>query len=208
MTSVRLADARVHIDPVRAIRGDLHIESGVITHIGPEAASDEAPSRLRVDLRGASVVPLQVDGAVRARRGADPHAYDLVPGNSATFAIVSRRVRGAEVRGMLMIRPADLIAIVVAGEIVAWEGVPVVEVAADAAEDWEGVWEDASYTLEQHLLPGGRYSETRSGRTDAYTGRYWTRGDRIVYLDDSGFWAFGVRYRETLFHADFVMHRS
>ncbi|MGI5440451.1 Atu4866 domain-containing protein [Streptomyces shenzhenensis] len=54
----------------------------------------------------------------------------------------------------------------------------------------------------------GRYSETRSGRTDAYTGRYWTRGDRIVYLDDSGFWAFGVRYRETLFHADFVMHRS
>ncbi|GAA3671052.1 Atu4866 domain-containing protein [Microbacterium marinilacus] len=208
MSSVRLFDGRLHIDPVRAIRGALQIEDGVISYVGPERAGGETSAPPRVDLRGASVVPLQVRGAVGARRDSDPEAYDLVPGNPATFAIVSRRVSAAEVRGTLMIRPADLVAIVVAGELVAWEGEPVAGVTVDVAADWEGAWEDPSHALEQHLLPGGRYSETRSGRTDAYTGRYWTRGDCIVYLDDSGFWAFGVQHRGTLFHADFVMRRA
>ncbi|MFD1860783.1 hypothetical protein EHW97_11605 [Aeromicrobium camelliae] len=38
-------------------------------------------------------------------------------------------------------------------------------------------------------------------------GAYRTRGQRIVPLDDSGFWAFGERLDGVLYHADFVMTR-
>jgi hypothetical protein len=42
---------------------------------------------------------------------------------------------------------------------------------------------------------------------DACTGRYWVRDDRITYLDDSGFWAFGELRDGTLHHAGLVMNR-
>ena len=60
----------------------------------------------------------------------------------------------------------------------------------------------------QELRPDGRYSETRNGRADAYTGRYWVRGAEIAYLDDTGFWAFGELVGDELRHADFVMRRG
>ena len=61
--------------------------------------------------------------------------------------------------------------------------------------------------MTQHLRPDGRYSETRNGREDAWTGRYWTSGPHIVYLDDTGFWAYGQRRDEVLHHAHFVLAR-
>ncbi|MFC3456050.1 Atu4866 domain-containing protein [Amycolatopsis speibonae] len=72
---------------------------------------------------------------------------------------------------------------------------------------WVGAWIDQSQPVEQHLLPNGRCTETRSGRVDAWVGAYWTRGDRIAYLDDTGFWAFGVLAGNVLHHGGFVMTR-
>jgi hypothetical protein len=55
------------------------------------------------------------------------------------------------------------------------------------------------------LTADGRYDETRGGRPHAYEGRYWIDGDRIDYLDDLGFWAFGEFRGEELHHAGYAM---
>lgn len=59
--------------------------------------------------------------------------------------------------------------------------------------------------MTQHLTSDGRHSETRGGRRNAYAGQFWLTGDRITYLDDSGFWAFGQFHRGVLHHAGFVL---
>lgn len=68
-----------------------------------------------------------------------------------------------------------------------------------------GTWIDRTGYLHQALDPQGRYDETRAGRRHAWTGQYWVQGDRIVYLDDTGFWAFGEFDGEELHHAGYVM---
>ncbi|GAA4972148.1 Atu4866 domain-containing protein [Actinoplanes utahensis] len=62
--------------------------------------------------------------------------------------------------------------------------------------------------LHQELLAEGRYDETRGGRRHAYTGRHRLDGDRIDYLDDSGFYAIGSFLGEELYHAEFVMRHG
>jgi len=66
-----------------------------------------------------------------------------------------------------------------------------------------GVWIDRSGHLIQELRPDGRYSETHGSRRDAYTGCYWLDGDRVDYLDDLGFYAFGDFVDGELLHAEF-----
>jgi hypothetical protein len=68
-----------------------------------------------------------------------------------------------------------------------------------------GVWIGEHDFLHQELTPDGRYDETRGGRPHAYEGRYWIDGDRIDYLDDLGFWAFGEFRGEELHHAGYAM---
>jgi len=59
--------------------------------------------------------------------------------------------------------------------------------------------------MTQILTPAGRYSETRAGRRGAYTGHFWLDRERITYLDDAGFWAFGQYHDGVLHHAGFVL---
>jgi hypothetical protein len=187
-------DATVHVTPARSTHGDLWVSGGRIAHAGPAGARV-------IDARGASVVPLMVD------QGPDG-SHDLVPGNPATFAVTRSPVSESQIRGSLMIDPDDLIAVVIAGRLMAWQGAPTSDAAAEqGSPTWVGAWIDESHAMEQHLLANGRYTETRSGRTDAYTGRYWTHGTHIAYLDDTGFWAFGEQYRDVLYHAHFVLTR-
>ncbi|WP_316784061.1 Atu4866 domain-containing protein [Streptomyces sasae] len=68
-----------------------------------------------------------------------------------------------------------------------------------------GVWIDRNDFLHQELSADGRYDETRGGRPHAYQGRYWIDGDRIGYLDDLGFWAYGEFQCDELHHAGYVM---
>ncbi|WP_241563216.1 Atu4866 domain-containing protein [Streptomyces sp. E1N211] len=62
--------------------------------------------------------------------------------------------------------------------------------------------------LHQELTADGRYDETRGGRTHAYQGRFWIDGDRVDYLDDLGFRAYGGFTGDELQHAGHVMKRG
>ena len=115
-------------------------------------------------------------------------------------------------RSMLIVDPRDLLGVWVAGHLEAWDGKQTRPAGQDVADPavrttWVGAWRDPRRDLQQHLRPDGRYSETRGGLADAYTGRYWVHGNRITYLDDSGFWAFGELLNDVLHHAGFVMTR-
>jgi hypothetical protein len=204
-------DATIHVTPSQTVRGDLWAEDGRITHVGPRG-KESPPSEARmIQADGAFVVPLLVDSAVHARPEGRRGVYDLTPGNPATFAVTRERVSESRIGQMLIIQPPDLLAVVVSGHLEAWQGEPTrpagTAVPGDELQGWHGVWVDESRALEQHLLPDGRYTETRNGRADAYTGRYWVHDDRITYLDDTGFWAFGELLDGVLHHAGFVMRK-
>ncbi len=62
-----------------------------------------------------------------------------------------------------------------------------------------GMWVSEGGHIRHELLPNGRYDEQRGTRKSAYQGRYWVLGDRIWYLDDTGFTADG-QFREGVFH--------
>ncbi len=198
--------ARVTTTPGTVAPGDLHV-------VGERLAAEPArPGTAAVAADGAYAVPLLVDSAVVQLPPTRRDGYDLVPGNPATFAVVRRPVTEAQVRRMLVVDPRDLLAVWVAGHLEAWDGGPTRPSGQDVADPavhatWVGTWHDPHRGLQQHLRPDGRYSETRGGRADAYTGRYWVHADRITYLDDSGFWAFGQLVDGVLHHAGFVMTR-
>ncbi|MFI2364077.1 Atu4866 domain-containing protein [Promicromonospora sp. NPDC019610] len=198
--------ATVMRTPSTPARDNLYVSEGLL-EAGPFDDTTEV-----VEVRGAYAVPLMVDSAVARRPPTQRHAYDLIPGNPATFALVRRGVAESQIRHMLVVHPADLAAVYVSGHLEACDGRPTRPAGVDLAdplvrETWVGTWVDPARGLEQHLMPDGRYAETRNGRADAYTGRYWVRDSRITYLDDSGFWAFGELLDDTLHHAGFVMNR-
>lgn len=85
------------------------------------------------------------------------------------------------------------------------DGVKLVEI--DASHPRVGLWVDETDFLHQRLLPDGRYDETRGGRPHAYQGQIWIDGDRIDYLDDLGFWAFGTFVGDRLEHAGYILHK-
>jgi hypothetical protein len=202
-----VAGANVMETPRTVVRRDLYVSDGVLVAERPDRGATV------IAAEGAYAVPLLVDSAVAQRPESQRGTYDLVPGSLATFALVRRPVSESQVRRMLVVDPADLAAVYVAGHLEAREGAPTRPAGEDLAdpavrETWVGTWEDPSRELEQHLNADGRYAETRSGRANAYTGRYWVRDGRITYLDDSGFWAFGELLDGTLHHAGFVMTRQ
>lgn len=204
---LRFTGATVYRTPSHAVPGELSTGDGVITHAGPPGRHARPDGEQVIDARGASIVPVLDDNALRARTAGGRDTYDLTPGNPATFAVIRGRVGESQVRNMLVVRPADLLAVVVEGEILVRHGEPTAAAGVQDPDAWVDTWTDRSRALDQHLLADGRYSETRGGRADAYTGAWWTRGDRIVYRDDSGFWAFGVRYDGVIYHAGIVLRR-
>ncbi len=71
-----------------------------------------------------------------------------------------------------------------------------------------GMWVTADGHIRHELLPNGRYDEQRGQRKHAYQGRYWIKGHRIAYLDDTGFTADG-EFRDGIFrHGGYVFFRE
>jgi hypothetical protein len=71
-----------------------------------------------------------------------------------------------------------------------------------------GMWVTADGRVRHELLPGGRYDEARGQRQSAYQGRYWLKGNRIEYLDDTGFTADGEFRDGVLYHGGMVFHHQ
>jgi hypothetical protein len=69
------------------------------------------------------------------------------------------------------------------------------------------MWTDVNGVVHQELTADGRYDETRGGQPHAYQGSFWINGDRIVYRDDLGFWAYGLFTDGVLHHAGYTFHR-
>ena len=199
--TVVVRDALVHVAWTRSVRGDVVATDGVLTHVGTDVS--RPPGALVLDAAGVTVVPILVDSALRAR-GSDTGVW-LTPGSPTAFAVVHGSVAASRIGEMLMVNPRDMLAVVLEDHVVVWDGS-----AADLhnpGPDWVGAWTDPSRGMTQHLSDDGQYSETRGGRRDAYTGRYWAHRDWIAYLDDTGFWAFGHRVDDVLHHARFVLRR-
>lgn len=140
----------------------------------------------------------------------EPDLLDLpgtivVPLGASSYAVVRGRYDASRTAISMIVRPADLVAIVLDGVVVARDGRPTADATSDPT--WVGAWRDEAQDMTQHLRVEGRYSETRQGRPDAWTGRWWSRGAEIVYLDDTGFWAYGEQRDGVLHHAHFVLVR-
>ncbi|MBT0769533.1 Atu4866 domain-containing protein [Kineosporia sp. J2-2] len=186
---------------------DVSVTGGRVTAVG----GPREPARRTIDGAGAVLVPL-ADRTVEEGRPAAERFRDkeIAAGNAATFVLVDRPVSRGEALDQLVVRPAGLRAVVLAGEVVVGPGgEPVTGIGPLAPADPRlGTWIDRSGYLHQALDAQGRYDETRAGRRHAWQGRYWVGGDRIVYLDDTGFWAFGEFVRGELHHAGYVMRQG
>lgn len=216
-----LNGATVHtFDPLIGTmrRADVLVGSGLVVGVGPgivNAAEDDGA--LVVDATGTTIVPArpaliaELGGA-----GPDGRAGTLAPGADADLVVVDRDEAepAAAVRTALT-RPDHVLAALCGGSPVTWAG----HVVGEPVPSWDpdaivvdahrvGVWTDTEGFLHQELTADGRYDETRGGRAHAFQGRYRVDGDRIDYLDDLGFWAFGRFDGETLHHAGYTMRRK
>ncbi|MYV55295.1 amidohydrolase [Streptomyces sp. SID3212] len=200
---------------------DLLCLGSLLVGVGPgiiTAAGDD--NAIVVDCTGMTVVPAVVDTVALAggRSHRSEYVATLTPGNIADFLVVPDAL-AADVPSAvtaLLTAPEQVRALVAGGRPVLWAGagvsrrVAAPEAAIPAAADPTGgqrvgVWIDRNDFLHQELTADGRYDETRGGRPHAYQGRYWIDGDRIDYLDDLGFWAYGEFHGDELHHAGYVM---
>ncbi|MET8829022.1 Atu4866 domain-containing protein [Streptomyces sp. NPDC004610] len=201
---------------------DLLFVGALLVGVGPgiiTAAGDD--NAIVVDCAGLTITPAVVDTVAlaggRDRRSA--YVAALTPGNTSDFLVLPDEF-AADVPSAvatLMTHPERVRALVAAGRPVRWAGADLPAPAATtpgtgtpAPQDLTGdprvgVWIDRNDFLHQELTADGRYDETRGGRPHAYQGRYWIDGDRIDYLDDLGFWAYGEFRDDELHHAGYVM---
>lgn len=91
--------------------------------------------------------------------------------------------------------PAAVVAALLAGALAAAE-----PAAPAAPHPYVGMWVTDDGHVRHALLPDGRYDEARGNRESAYQGRYTVRGNRIDYVDDTGFTADGVFVDENVLH--------
>ena len=203
--------------------GDILLGPDFIVGTGPgieTAAGDD--NALVIDCTGMVIVPLVVDA--RAVLGLNPDRSadvgSLWPGNAATFAVVPAELApdAASAVALVLGRPDAVAAIVVRGTVVHWNGERTATaptspdssnsgVVAPSDSPYTGMWIDESDFLHQELTADGRYDETRGGRPHAFQGAFWIDGDRIDYLDDLGFWAFGEFIDGVLHHGPYILHR-
>lgn len=71
-----------------------------------------------------------------------------------------------------------------------------------------GLWVTDDGYIRHELLPNGRYVEARGRVPSAYRGRYTVAGNRIDYVDDTGFTADGEFIDGVLYHAGMVLRRT
>ncbi|MFE7572614.1 Atu4866 domain-containing protein [Streptomyces sp. NPDC057539] len=200
---------------------DVLLVGALLVGVGPgiiTAAQDD--NAIVVDCTGMTVVPAVVDtiALVGGRGHRSEYVATLTPGNAGDLLVVPDGLAPdvASAQAALLSRPEQVRALVAAGRPVLWAGAgvpdrptapePGIPAAQDLARSPRlGVWIDKNDFLHQELTADGRYDETRGGRPHAYQGRYWIDGDRIDYLDDLGFWAFGEFRGEELHHAGYSM---
>ncbi|WP_055713894.1 Atu4866 domain-containing protein [Streptomyces torulosus] len=200
---------------------DLLFVGSLLVGVGPgiiTAAGDD--NAIVVDCTGLTIASAVVDTVALAggRGHRSEYVATLAPGNIPDFLVVPDELAAAvpNAVAMLMTRPEQVRALVAAGRPVLWSGTDVPgraaapEAGIPAAEDLTGsprvgVWIDRNGFLHQELTADGRYDEIRGGRPHAYQGRYCIDGDRIDYLDDLGFWAYGEFQGDELRHAGYVM---
>ncbi|OAX49858.1 Atu4866 domain-containing protein [Paenibacillus sp. AD87] len=78
----------------------------------------------------------------------------------------------------------------------------------EVKHSYVGMWVTKDGYIRHELLPDGRYDEARGNRQSAYQGRYVVDGDRIEYVDDTGFTADGDFKEGVLYHAGMVLYRE
>lgn len=78
----------------------------------------------------------------------------------------------------------------------------------DEQNRYVGLWVTADGYVRHELKPGGRYDEARGARESAYQGRYRLQGNRIEYVDDTGFTADGEFKNGVLYHGGMVLRRE
>ncbi|WP_051798678.1 Atu4866 domain-containing protein [Catenuloplanes japonicus] len=167
-------------DPVAGI--DVLVSGAVITAIGPGLRAVGATS---VDCTGRMIAPL--------------FAGPVAVGGPATFAIVPF----GELE-TIVLWPSRNLTLVSGGTVV-----PAVDTApGPSTSPHLGTWIDATGFIHQHLTADGRYDETRGGRRHAYRGAFRIDGDRIVYRDDLGFWAYGRFDGGVLHHGGYTFTRK
>ncbi|AUH40022.1 Atu4866 domain-containing protein [Streptomyces sp. CMB-StM0423] len=221
---VMFTNARIlTMDPlIGTVSGaDLLFVGSLVVGVGPaiiSAAGDD--NAIVVDCTGMTIAPAVVDtAALTGGRGQrSEYVATLTPGNSTDFLVVPDE-DGTDVPAALATlfsRPQQVRALIAAGRPVLWAGADAPgratapQAGIPASPDLTGsprvgVWIDVEGFLHQRLTADGRYDETRGGRPHAYQGRYWIDGDRIDYLDDLGFWAYGAFDDDELHHAGYVM---
>ncbi|GAA1187307.1 hypothetical protein GCM10009674_28090 [Nesterenkonia xinjiangensis] len=218
-----LTNATVHtFDPLIGSMPDADVLIGadVIVGVGPgivNAAEDDGA--VVIDATGTMILPARLDLAAALgsrRRGCG--AGTLSPGSAADLIVVDDALtpNPAAALDVAATCPERVRALLMGGVPVHWAGLAIGdERTKDRPLDRRvvdlqrvGAWVDTEGFLCQELTADGRYDETRGGRPHAFQGRYWVDGDRIDYLDDLGFWAFGRFDGDTLHHAGYTMHRK
>lgn len=202
---------------------DILLGEGFIVGTGPgivTAAGDD--NALVIDCRGMVIVPMVLDARAALGLNADRSSDigTLWPGNTGTFAVVDAQLASdsAGAVATVLTRPGSVAAVVIDGKVVLWNGERTANAPAPldkslvgevspSASPYVGMWIDESDFLYQELTAAGRYDETRGGRPHAFQGSFWIDGDRIDYLDDLGFWAFGEFVDGVLHHGPYVLNR-
>ena len=192
-------NATIHtLDPVIGDlrNADLMLGGDTIAGVGPglhTAAGDDGATV--IDCTGLSIVPIA-------------GLSSLTPGSPATFALIGTDDR--KPWEYVIWRPEQAVLVMIDGRARAAVSTPTVPAVQEQASrsPYVGMWIDESGFLHQELTVDGRYDETRGGRRHAYQGAFWIDGDRIVYLDDLGFWAYGEFVDGVLHHAGYILHRA
>jgi len=194
-------------------KADVLLGGDLVVGVGPgllTAAEDD--NMLVIDCTGCVVLPSRPDFSRAPHAGAGT----LTSGQPADIAVF-RIADDSEVpEGPVVNRPSHLDILLSGGRVQVWDGRAVgqtpdtaaPQVPEDPAHSYAGMWIDDTGFLHQELQEDGRYDETRGGRPHAFQGRYWIEGDRIEYLDDLGFWAFGEFRDGVLFHAGYRLTRA
>ncbi|WP_016697986.1 Atu4866 domain-containing protein [Actinoalloteichus spitiensis] len=203
-------------------RADLLVGGGLVVGVNPGIvrAADDDDGAVVIRATGTTLVPSVLD--TTAPTGlVDRTALvgALVPGGAADFAVLGDADAPdlASAARTLLTAPERIRAVFRRGTPVVWNGQRgrsgsdseergLDEALVDPAR--VGAWIDTEGFLYRELTAEGRYDETRGGRAHAFEGRYWVRGDRIGYLEDLGFWAFGEFDGDTLHHAGCTLRRK
>ncbi|MBF0689023.1 MAG: Atu4866 domain-containing protein [Cellulomonas sp.] len=222
-----LVGARVHLFDsfVDVMEGaDILLGEGFIVGTGPgivTAAGDD--NALVIDCAGMVIVPMVVDvrAALSLNSDRSSDVGTLWPGNTGSFAVVDAELAGdgASAVASVIGRPESVAAIFIDGKVVLWNGERTANAPAPldkshvgevspSTSPYVGMWIDETDFLHQELTADGRYDETRGGRPHAFQGAYWIDGDRIDYLDDLGFWAFGEFVDGVLHHGPYILNRG